>query len=131
MSANNSKKMLWIIVAVVGALVILPLCCCGGCHYAINAGASQLMKEKFASDPLVVEHLGEVEKVKLNHAKTAELKKTLNREGAVFDVTGAKGSGEIVSIFNEEGTSSLESVHLHLPSGEEIDLLVRYREDSK
>lgn len=119
-----AKKTPWgmIIGGVLGATVLLSLCCCGGCFYVASKGISMqadMVKAEFSTHPKVKEHLGELETVSTNFTKTGELGEP---EVIVFDAVGSKGTGELIVKPNNNQPGEYITARLRLANGDEIDL---------
>ncbi|HZL90088.1 MAG TPA: hypothetical protein VFB96_17095 [Pirellulaceae bacterium] len=94
---------LWWVLGIGGGVVLLLCCGCGVAGYFSFTGVMGFMegmvKEQFKDDPVIVEHIGEIKTVKTNFTATGEEKQRNPQPGRnvlVFDVTGTKGSGQIV-----------------------------------
>jgi len=119
-----AKKTPWgmIIGGVLGATLLLSLCCCGGCFYVVNKGIgmqADMVKAEFSTHPKVKEHLGELQTVTTNFTKTGELGEN---EVIVFDASGSKGDGELIVKPNNNQPGEYSMARLRLPNGDEIDL---------
>lgn len=99
---RGPNVLLWVLG--IGGGVVLLLCCgCIGAGYFGFTGVMGFMegmvRSQFKDDPVIVEHIGEIQTVKTNFTATGEEKQRNPQPGRnvlVFDVTGTKGSGQIV-----------------------------------
>jgi hypothetical protein len=124
---KKSSATMWIIIAILGVFVGLPLVCCGGCFLmgkaAINAGSAQIAKE-LENSPAIQEHLGANLTMSMNFIETAneQQKQGGNDKIIVFDASGSKGSGKIIGTTSQGGQQgqTLESATLRMPNGQEF-----------
>jgi hypothetical protein len=99
-----------VLVLVIGlpilAVAVVFLGCCGlfGLGmYSVSQLPAEMVKQQYANDPVIQQHIGEIQSATLNFADTAaEQQKQQPGQGApaatvmVIDVRGTKGSGQIV-----------------------------------
>lgn len=100
---RSSNTWLWVLG--IGGGVMLLLCCgCGvGMYYAwqgVTGVMGGWVKEQVADDPVIKEHIGEVESVTLNLIAVGEEAErnppVKGEEKLVFDIKGSKGSGKLL-----------------------------------
>ncbi len=94
----------WMWILGIGGGVVLLLCC--GCgmlgyfgFYGVMGVMEGMVRDQIKDDPVIVEHIGELQTVKTNITATGEEKQQNPQPGRnvlVFDVTGTKGSGQVV-----------------------------------
>ncbi|HUE70524.1 MAG TPA: hypothetical protein VMP01_06505 [Pirellulaceae bacterium] len=92
----------WILGIGGGVLLLL----CAGCGLTMYFGFTGIMgfmegmvRDQIKDDPVIVEHIGELQSVKINLTAAAEEKQKNPQPGRnplVFDVQGTKGSGQVV-----------------------------------
>ncbi len=93
---GSSSALKWVlgILAGLGLLVVL---CCGGGYLVMRFGLDQLgaqVAEQVREDPVVVEHIGNVQSVEPDIFGTPEYQQqTGDSEAMVFTIQGDKGSG--------------------------------------
>ncbi|EMI15492.1 hypothetical protein RMSM_07593 [Rhodopirellula maiorica SM1] len=104
-------------MGVVGGLV-----CCGGIYFMFSMGKgmmADMVKQEIGANPVIQEHIGEIESADLNLAATGEAGQ--NGPGILaFDLVGSKGSGvlEIKQDPNSHGNGlSIQSAELVMPDG--------------
>lgn len=110
------------IAGVLGLLV-----CCGGGGAAIMFGLSafgEIAKAELQGNPVIVEHIGEIESVDFSFGGTAGVAEENPGAGntLVFDIKGDKGSGQVVIVQNQNGGGPIESAKLLLPDGTELPI---------
>lgn len=94
----------WPWVLGIGGGVVLLLCCgCGLFGYFGFTGVmgvlEGMVRDQIKDDPVIVQHIGELQSVKTNLTATGEEKQRNPQPGRnvlVFDVKGTKGSGQVV-----------------------------------
>ena len=110
------------IAGVVGLLL-----CCGvvgvGAMYGMSA-FGEIVKAELDGNPVIVEHIGEIESVDFSFGGTAGAAEDNPGAGnaLVFDIKGDKGSGQVVIVQDKTGQSPIESAKLVLPDGSELPL---------
>lgn len=119
---QGSKTWIWILgilglLGVVGALV-----CCGGGYALFNVGTGMLAeayKTQLAGNPVIEEHIGQIESMDMNLTKTAQEGQNSKQEMLAFDITGTKGSGTIMIKQDKSGGdgTGIESAELILSDG--------------
>jgi hypothetical protein len=60
-----------------------------------------MVKEQIQDDPVIVEHIGDIESINVNFTASGEEKNKNLKPGRnvlVFDVKGSKGSGQVVGL---------------------------------
>jgi hypothetical protein len=116
---------LWLLLG--GGGVLALLCCgCGGLVFFSLNFMEESFKKELANDPVVQEHVGEVESVDWDFVKSAE---EADGKGGpapmVLHVKGSKGEADVIGEqagSDEEGNLKLRNGVLRLPSGEEFKL---------
>jgi hypothetical protein len=100
---RGSKSWLWIL-GIVGGVMLVLCAGCGIASYFAWQGMSSFMggmvQEQVADDPVIQEHIGDVESVTLNIMATGqEAERNPPPPGEnrmVFDIKGSKASGQLV-----------------------------------
>ena len=108
---RSSSAVLWIVILVLVLVVGLPILlvavmflgCCGlmgvGAYSAFHL-TGEMAKQQFGADPVIQQHVGEIQSISLNLSATEEERQKGVAQGAnvvVFDVSGPKGSGQIIA----------------------------------
>jgi len=134
-TAPKKSNVLMYVLIGVGVTLLVGCCGCGG--FLILGGQSMMnsamnlvgeqIKPTLQADPVVQEHVGEVQKISMNFgASMEETQKSQKAGGAqrmVFDVEGTKGKGKIVGTTDESGPKPrLKNGELRMPTGETFPL---------
>ncbi|WP_147274233.1 hypothetical protein [Bremerella cremea] len=83
--------------AVGGLLVVSCLVCAGITYIGINYQVDSAIKEKFADNAIVKEHLGEIQSAKINADESSILQqKEAFKKYIIYDVHGSKGDGQLI-----------------------------------
>ncbi|MEX2027117.1 MAG: hypothetical protein WEH44_07445 [Pirellulaceae bacterium] len=108
---QSSSTIIWIVVLVLVLVIGLPILlvalmflgCCGlmgvGAYSAFQM-SGEAAKQQFGGDPVIQEHLGEIQNISLNLPATNEEQAkgtALGVSVVVFDVSGPKGSGQLIA----------------------------------
>jgi hypothetical protein len=119
---KSGKRLGWIIAGVGGLSILL---CCGGiaglAYFGMGLVATEV-RNLVREHPVVVEHIGEIQTIKLNFTETGAAD---DADTFVYDLTGTKGRGVLTAkhVTNAAGDEELVSGTLRLPNGEEYDLM--------
>jgi len=121
------KKSLWWLWLLLGGGVVMGVVCCGliGLMFVGFNLIEQELTTQIQRDPVVQEHIGEVENVEFDFMKSVtETERSGDNDTMVFHVEGTKGSGDIIgrSVTGDDGVEHLEGGVLRMPSGEEFQL---------
>ena len=73
---------------------------------------------ELAGNPVIQEHIGEIETLKISWMATGEAED----DALVFQIAGTKGKGRVTVVLDDE-TNSIRSGTLQMDTGEEYDLL--------
>jgi hypothetical protein len=120
---GSGMKIVWIVLGVLG---VLGLLCCGGFtwfgSWIMGVGAEAIAKQ-VEHTPAMQDHIGKLESASMNLVATGEYAQKHRNEKnvAVIDVTGSKGSGQL--LVKTGPGNSIEWAKLRLDSGEEFDLV--------
>ncbi|TWT79380.1 hypothetical protein CA13_07800 [Planctomycetes bacterium CA13] len=136
-SRNNTtepqpkKRNVWVwvlgtlgVLGVVGALV-----CCGGSYFMFQFGQNMMgdqIKKQVGDDPIIVEHIGEIESAKMSFTETASAADGQKPDPIAFDVVGDKGSAVLVIRPDNNAPGqpfSFRSAELILPDGSRHQLV--------
>lgn len=117
---GQSRVWLWVL-GTVGVLVVLgALVCCGGGYFVWQFGSeavAQAMIEDLQGNPVIEEHIGEIQSAEMNLRATAEEQET-TPNSMTFNIQGPKGEGKVVVVQGPgAGQPSIESAVLVLPDG--------------
>ena len=110
---QQSSRAIWIVILVVMLVIGLPILlvalaflgCCGllgvGAYSAFQM-TGEAAKKQYENDPVIQQHIGEIQSISANiSATSAEQQKQAQAGGnatiIVFDVTGTKGSGQLIA----------------------------------
>ena len=111
---QSSSTTIWIVILVLVLVIGLPILlvavmfagCCGlmgiGAYSAFQI-PGEMLKQQYADDPVIAQHIGELQTVSINIAATGEEQQKQAAGGVpgatimVFDVRGSKGSGKIIA----------------------------------
>lgn len=119
---RSRKRLVWIL-AITGGLSVL-LCCGGfaGLAYFGMGLVTTEVRNLVREHPAVVEHIGEIQSIKLNFTETGAAD---DADTFVYDLTGTKGRGTLTAkhVTNAAGDEELISATLRLPNGEQHDLV--------
>ena len=121
---SGSRWWLWLLLGGMGMLFCL---CCGGAalvYFGFNI-IEQELTPQLENDPVVQEHIGEVQSVEFDFMKSIDENETGgDAEALVFRVEGTKGSGHVIgrSETGPDGVEHLTGGILRMPNGEEYQL---------
>lgn len=128
---KKSNTWLWILLGV-GGVLLIGCCGCMGAmamfgKTAMDAGmgmVAQQIRPGLDNDPVVQEHLGEIEEMNWNLMATGEANQNNGGQDVlVWDVKGTKGEGQIIGALDQTGgTAKLKNGKLKMKSGEEFNL---------
>ena len=108
---QSSSTTIWIIVLVLVLVIGLPILlvavmflgCCGlmgvGAYSAFQM-TGEMAKQQYAADPVMQQHIGEIQSITPNFTATSEEQQkqtTVGTNVIVFDVSGSKGSGQLIA----------------------------------
>lgn len=108
---QSSSTIIWIVALILVLVVGLPILlvalmflgCCGlmgvGAYSAFQM-TGEMAKQQFGNDPVIQQHIGEIQSISPNIAATNEEQQKQTSVGTnviVFDVSGSKGSGQIIA----------------------------------
>ena len=120
--AAKSNTWKWVIGIIAGVCIVGGLVCCGGVYFMYSMGQgmmADMVKQEIGANPVIQEHIGEIQSANLNLAATTEAGQ--NEPGTLaFDLVGSKGSGvlEIKQDPNNHGNGlSIQSAELVMPDG--------------
>ncbi|WP_153555998.1 hypothetical protein [Roseimaritima sediminicola] len=95
-SGGSSSAVKWVL-GILGGLAVVMLLCCGGCFLLAKFGLDQVgnqVASQVRNDPVVVEHIGQVESVEMDFMETSRYQQeTGDSDAVVFTITGDKGTG--------------------------------------
>ncbi len=117
------KILLWVLIlgGIFGTLGLLV--CCGVPGFFFYLGKSMIENSTRAAiedHPRVVEHIGEIQSLKINLIETGNL----GRDGVfALDILGSRGSGLVISETIDGDPSRVLAATLRLPDGREFELL--------
>ena len=112
---QSSSTIIWVVVLVLVLVVGLPILlaalmflgCCGLMGVGMGFGAysafqisGDMAKQQYGDDPVIQQHIGEIQSISLNLSASAEESQQPSAAGAsimVFDVSGPKGSGQLIA----------------------------------
>jgi len=118
---KSSLKFWLILFGVLGTFTLL-LCCGGpiGAFYWSIGFLEKTVDTRLRDNPVVREHLGEIEPVSYNFQATGETGQTEGQGILVFDAKGSKSSGLIkVRLAGDQ----IIWAELEMPSGETFELI--------
>jgi hypothetical protein len=122
---SGSNVWLWVLGIVGGLIVIGALVCCGVGYFGYQAATNMLaeaFKGQLQGNPVIVEHVGEIESLKLNLTKTQEQAQSSNGMMA-FDLVGAKGSATLLIRQSQGGDGmGIDEAVLLMPDGTKHDI---------
>ncbi|GAA5510126.1 cytochrome c oxidase assembly factor Coa1 family protein [Novipirellula caenicola] len=125
-SESNTWK--WVLGIILGVCVVGGLVCCGGIYFMFNMGKgmmADMVKQEMSANPVIQEHIGEIQSIELNLAATGEAGQ--DKPGVLaFDLVGSKGSGvlEIKQDRNQSGEAmTIHSAELVMPDGTRYEVM--------
>ncbi len=117
---KKSNVWLWVVGIVGGVIVLTALVCCGGSYFAFKTGTGMLaeqFKQQLASNPTVVEHVGDIQSMSLNLGETSKQAETSGGAMA-FDVVGSKSNATLLVKQAPGGNGTgIASAELVMPDG--------------
>lgn len=99
---RRSNTLWWVLGIGGGVLLLLCLGCVGLGYFGftgIMGFMGNMVKQQIENDPVIVEHIGEVQSVTVNYAETGreqQINPQKGRNVLAFDIKGSKGSGVVV-----------------------------------
>jgi hypothetical protein len=128
---KGGSKTGWIVGIIVGVVllvIVAPVVCCLGGGWLAWMFASNViadaLKQEVGDEPVVREHLGEIQKCVLNASKSSAAG---GNDTYVFDVEGTKGKGEIMAQFDQsaqqQGRPAVLWARLRLSNGQEYPII--------
>ena len=84
--------------AAVGALLVVSCFVCAGITYlGISYQVDSSIKEKFGDNPVVIEHLGEIQSAAINSDESTIIQQNeAFKNYIIYDVQGSKGNGQLI-----------------------------------
>lgn len=109
----------------IAGILGLVLCCGGGvflAQFGVSALADQI-EGQIASDPAIVEHIGDIESFEVNWSATIEeAQKTGDQDsGLIFEIKGSEGSGQFL-VKQDKGGEGIDAATLILSDGTRIPI---------
>jgi len=103
------------------AFILLALAAIGGFAFWGWGVFADQAKEALNNNPVIQQHIGEVDEIELDFAATGEVE---DEDVFVFRIEGSKGSGVVTAEFVsvDADTEEIRSGTLQLSSGETYDL---------
>ncbi len=124
---GGGKTFLWVIAILCGGGLLGGLVCCGVLYGLFSFGIDVLTesyKEQLAGDPVIVEHIGEIESLEMSLSKTAAEAENTDGDMMAFEVEGTKGSGTLLIEQDNAGDGTgIESAILVTPDGQRHDVI--------
>jgi hypothetical protein len=106
------------------ASVLMLLVCCGGGYWLFQFVSGEMSRElerRLAGNPVMQEHIGELESVRLDFMETSQQSQQAQQEGKrgvlVFTVEGSKGNGQLHVNQDESNQPDFSTATLVLPDG--------------
>src|SRR5688572_5449554 len=107
---QSSSTIIWIIVLVLVLVIGVPILlvavmllgCCGlgiGAYSAAQM-TGEMARQQYGNHPVIQEHIGDIQSISPNFAATSEEQQKPASAGTsviVFDVSGPKGSGQLIA----------------------------------
>ena len=120
--AANSNRLLWILLA--GALIVVPVLCCGGVFFLGYLGLGVLeadIEMQLRDHPTIRQHIGRIEDLSVNITKSSTVD---DQDTFIYDIRGDKGEGElsITSLSQWDGNEEIVEASLRLASGEVLPI---------
>ena len=118
---NPRRRLVWVLVGV-GALVAALSCAgvVGLGFWGFNVIEVEI-RNHVRDDPVVVQHIGEIESFEVNLTESAAVK---DDDTFVYHVKGSKGSGVLTvrHVTDDNGDEVIQSAELRLPDGRVVKL---------
>ena len=122
---SGSNVWLWVLGIIGGLTVIGALVCCGGGYFGYQAVTNMIAeayKGQLQGNPVIVEHVGEIETMKLNLTTTQEQAQSSNGMMA-FDVVGSKSPATLLVRQAQGGDgTAIAAAELLMPDGTRYDV---------
>jgi hypothetical protein len=114
---SGHRLLLWVIGIFGGLVFLAVLGCCGGGYFLLNYLTGEYQRQ-LTGNPVIVEHLGEIESMGMNLTKTAEAAENSDGNSFAFDIQGSLASGTILIKQDPSGDGTgIESAVLILSDG--------------
>jgi hypothetical protein len=118
---KSSKLWLWLLLGL-GGIVVAGVVCCGAIGMwgmgAVNNLMTKGMQAELGGNPVIQEHIGEIQSVSVNFAETQKMQgQGQGQDAAVMDIKGSKGQGQLLMTPVPGGEPKVE---LKLPGGETV-----------
>ncbi len=116
---KKTSRRVWVwVIGIFGGLTFLGILgCCGGGFFLLEFLTSTY-QQQLAGNPVIIEHLGEVESMQMNLTKTAEAAENSDGNTFAFDIQGSLASGTILIKQDPSGDGTgIESAELVLSDG--------------
>ena len=126
---NPKKSNKGCLIAVLVVILLAVLVCCGGgfAVYYVGVGEwSNQVRITVEDNPVITEHIGDVESLEFNLLATAEAGQEAEQSGdstpIVFEISGSKGEGQLLLMPNTTGGSEFSSGTLVLSDGSRLPI---------
>lgn len=121
-ASSRPNKWLWIMLG--GAMIVVPLVCCGGIFLVAYFGLGVLESDiemQLRDHPTISEHLGQIEDLSVNITKSSAID---DPDTFIYDIRGSQGTAELIitSISHWDGNEEIVEASLRLESGEVIEI---------
>jgi hypothetical protein len=121
---RRSSSGCWIWAILVGAGLVL-LVCCGGGALLVGFGLQIVtteIEDQLSANPILQEHVGEVQSFEMDWSRSFADE---DDDTFIYRVQGTKGEGRVTvkHITGDDGNEVILSAQLRLPSGETVDLM--------
>lgn len=124
---KKSRRGCFLGCAIVSGIVMLV--CCGGGYWAMDFVSQQLgdqVVRQTAGDPVMAEHIGELETARFEWWETGQQSQQAKAEGKngvmVFSIEGSKGSGQLLVDQDASNQPDFDSMTLVLEDGSRFPL---------
>lgn len=92
---KKSRLAIWLVGGCGTVMLLSLLVCCGGIYFLLNF-LTDSYQQQLANNPVIREHLGEIESLDMNLTKTAEAAESSDGDTFAFDIQGSVASGTIL-----------------------------------
>ncbi|MBI1347309.1 hypothetical protein GC163_13600 [bacterium] len=112
---------IWALVITILGMIFGGIACCGGFFYFGLNVFNDEMKAQVKDNPVLIEHIGELESMSINFVKTGEVN---SEDTIVYDVKGSKASGTLAVEHTQNGDGDILviSATLTLADGQTFEL---------